>query len=80
MGWISRLRRRRGVDIDALTGDQRSAFMARHVVGGPDSVAEQVQRRILDPGIDGIIVNMMGNGHVPGMVTLAAETLRPLVG
>ncbi len=70
----------RGVDIDALTGDQRSAFMARHVVGGPDSVAEQVQRRILDPGIDGIIVNMMGNGHVPGMVTLAAETLRPLVG
>lgn len=72
--------RERGVDLDALDDQARRTFSARHVVGGPDSVAEQVQRRILDPGIDGVIVNMVANGHVPGMVELAAKTLRPVVG
>ncbi|MFN8079682.1 MAG: LLM class F420-dependent oxidoreductase [Kineosporiaceae bacterium] len=71
--------RARGVDVAALDADARAAFGARHLVGGPDSVAEQAQRRILDAGIDGLIVNMVANGHQPGMVELAAKTLRPLV-
>jgi hypothetical protein len=42
-------------------------------------VAEQVKTNILDRGIDGICVNMILNGHVPGRVALAGEALRPLV-
>ncbi|MBK7621250.1 MAG: LLM class F420-dependent oxidoreductase [Kineosporiaceae bacterium] len=69
----------RGVDVSNLDADARAAFGARHLVGGPESVAEQAQRRILDAGVDGLIVNMVANGHQHGMVELAAKTLRPLV-
>ena len=64
-------------------------FMQRDVVvvisedsvfaGTPDDVAEQVQRRILDHGVDGIIVNMVANGHEPGILELAGKSLSPLV-
>ena len=71
--------RARGVDLDAMDDAARTAATARHFVGSPESVAEQFQRRVLDRGVDGIIVNMVGNGHVPGMVELAGQTLGPLV-
>ncbi|GAA1802143.1 hypothetical protein [Nostocoides veronense] len=29
--------------------------------------------------VPGIVLNMIGNGHLPGVVTMAAEALRPLV-
>ncbi|MDN2496254.1 LLM class F420-dependent oxidoreductase [Nocardia nova] len=51
----------------------------RQFVGTPDDVAEQVQRRVLDHGVDGIIVNMVTNGHEPGVLELAGKTLSPLV-
>ena len=69
----------RGMDLDTMDEQERAARTARHVVGSPDEVAEQVQRRVLDQGIDGVVVNMVGNGHEPGMVRLAGETLGPLV-
>ncbi|HEY5855097.1 MAG TPA: LLM class F420-dependent oxidoreductase [Aldersonia sp.] len=69
----------RGIDLDGLPDDQRERALARYVVGGPDEVAEQVQTRILDAGIDGVIVNMVANGHVPGAVALAGKTLGPLL-
>ncbi len=69
----------RGVDLDAMPAEQRKAFGARHFVGSPDEVAEQFQTRVLDAGIDGIIINMVSNGHVPGVVELAGKTLAPLV-
>jgi F420-dependent oxidoreductase-like protein len=69
----------RGIDFAGMDDAARAVATARHFVGGPDSMAEQVQRRILDPGIDGVIVNMVANGHVPGMVELAGKTLSPLV-
>ena len=34
---------------------------------------------VLDQGIDGLIVNMVLNGHEPGVVALAGQTLLPLV-
>jgi alkanesulfonate monooxygenase SsuD/methylene tetrahydromethanopterin reductase-like flavin-dependent oxidoreductase (luciferase family) len=52
---------------------------ARAFVGLADQVAEQIKTSILDQGIDGICVNMIINGHVPGRVALAGEALRPLV-
>jgi alkanesulfonate monooxygenase SsuD/methylene tetrahydromethanopterin reductase-like flavin-dependent oxidoreductase (luciferase family) len=50
----------------------------RMLVGSPDYVAEQVQTKVLDAGIDGVIINMPF--YTPGVVTAAAEALRPLVG
>ncbi len=71
--------RSRGVDLDALDDAARALATDRQFVGTPDEVAEQLQRRVLDAGVDGVILNMVGNGFVPGMVELAGATLRPLV-
>jgi F420-dependent oxidoreductase-like protein len=59
--------------------DQIPAEMSqRMLVGSPDYVAAQVQTKVLDAGIDGVIMNMPF--YTPGVVTAAAEALRPLVG
>jgi F420-dependent oxidoreductase-like protein len=59
--------------------DQIPAEMSqRMLVGSPDYVAAQVQTKVLDAGIDGVIINMPF--YTPGVVTAAAEALRPLVG
>jgi hypothetical protein len=59
--------------------DQIPAEMSqRMLVGSPAYVAEQVQTKVLDAGIDGVIINMPF--YAPGVVTAAAEALRPLVG
>ncbi|WP_024800060.1 LLM class F420-dependent oxidoreductase [Nocardia sp. BMG51109] len=51
----------------------------RQFVGTPDEVAEQIQRRVLDQGVDGVIVNMVANGHEPGVVEQVGKALGPLV-
>jgi F420-dependent oxidoreductase-like protein len=50
----------------------------RMVVGSADSVADQIKTKVLDAGIDGVIINMPF--YTPGIVAAAAEALRPLVG
>lgn len=52
---------------------------ARMAIGGPAQIADQVQAKVLDAGVGGAIINLP-NGHVPGVITAAAEALRPLVG
>ncbi|WP_433656955.1 LLM class F420-dependent oxidoreductase [Nocardia sp. CA-128927] len=69
-----------GIDVDALSDEERAQSIAdRQFVGAPDEVAEQLQTRVLDQGVQGIIVNMITNGHQPGAVDLAGRTLAPLV-
>jgi len=69
-----------GIDLSTLSADERRATPAdRQFVGTPDEVAEQIQTRVLDHGIDGVIVNMVTNGHEPGNVELAGRALAPLV-
>jgi F420-dependent oxidoreductase-like protein len=68
-----------GVDLDSLDDEARAAATARHFVGTPDDVAADLQKRVLAPGIDGLVINMVPNGHVPGTVDLAGRTLRTLV-
>jgi hypothetical protein len=64
---------------DNVKQDQVPAEMSqRMLAGGADFVAEQVQAKVLDAGIDGVIINMPF--YVPGAITAAAEALRPLVG
>ncbi len=68
-----------GVDLSALSDAEKTAATDQHFCGNPDEVAEQVQTRVLDQGIDGVIINLITNGHEPGIVELAGNTLRPLV-
>jgi hypothetical protein len=59
--------------------DQVPAEMSgRMVVGGADSVADQIKSNVLDAGISGVIINMPF--YTPGVITAAGEALRPLVG
>lgn len=69
----------RGVDRDSVVAEQWAELTDRYFVGSPDEVAQQIKARVLDVGIDGITINMITNGHVPGMITLAANALSPLV-
>jgi F420-dependent oxidoreductase-like protein len=75
------LLRRAGIpDLSTLSAQELAATpVDRQFVGTPDEVAEQLQRRVLDQGIDGLIVNIVTNGHEPGVVELAGRTLTPLV-
>jgi F420-dependent oxidoreductase-like protein len=59
--------------------DQVPAEMSqRMVVGGAEHIAEQVQAKVLDAGIDGVIINMPF--YTPGVITAVGDALRPLVG
>ncbi|MEV0945063.1 LLM class F420-dependent oxidoreductase [Rhodococcus sp. NPDC049939] len=69
----------RGVDLSEASDTERAAATSRMFCGAPDEVAEQLQTRVLDQDIDGIIVNLIANGHEPGIVELTGRTLRPLV-
>ncbi|OBH52233.1 LLM class F420-dependent oxidoreductase [Mycobacterium mantenii] len=59
--------------------DQIPAEMTqRMVVGTPDAVADQIKTKVIDAGIDGVIINLPF--YTPGVVQAAGEALRPLVG
>ncbi|OBG18291.1 LLM class F420-dependent oxidoreductase [Mycobacterium sp. 852002-51057_SCH5723018] len=59
--------------------DQIPAEMAQRVVtGSVESVADQLKTKVLDAGIDSLIINMPL--YTPGVVAAAGEALRPLVG
>ena len=53
--------------------EEYRAATARQFAGTPDDVAADLQRRVLDPGVEGIIVNLVPNGHEPGVVTMVGE-------
>ncbi|HEY9313678.1 LLM class F420-dependent oxidoreductase [Williamsia sp.] len=69
----------RGLDSEEVGAEKWAEATDRFFVGSPDEVAVQIKNRVLDVGIDGITINMISNGHVPGMITLAANALSPLV-
>jgi len=51
----------------------------RAFLGTAAQVAEQLQEQVLGAGIDGITINLIRNGHRPGVVTQVGEALKPLV-
>ncbi|HKP40886.1 LLM class F420-dependent oxidoreductase [Mycobacterium sp.] len=57
-------------------------FKQRAVVGGPDQVVDQIKTKVLDAGVDGVILSPVTslNGYQPGGITAVAEKLRPLLG
>jgi F420-dependent oxidoreductase-like protein len=61
--------------------DHIPAEMRNHMlVGSPDCIAEQAQAKVLGVGVDSLIINLQTHGYTPGVITTAAEALRPLVG
>lgn len=65
---------------DKLNPDQLPERVSRRmVVGSPAQVADQVKAKILDVGVDGVILNLSPHGFAPGLITAAAEALRPLL-
>ncbi|EFV12978.2 LLM class F420-dependent oxidoreductase [Segniliparus rugosus] len=66
-----------GVDLDALSPEERAAQTAGHFVGTPQEVAEGIKSQILSAGVGGVTVVLFG-GHEPGIVELAGATLAPL--
>ncbi|MEV4346828.1 LLM class F420-dependent oxidoreductase [Actinoplanes sp. NPDC049596] len=52
---------------------------ARAFAGTPQQVAEKLQEKVLGAGIDGLTINLIRNGHRPGVVTAVGEALKPLV-
>ena len=64
---------------DDVKPDQIPAEMSqRMVVGSPDSIADQIKTKVIDAGIDSVIINMPY--YTPGVINAVGETLRPLVG
>ncbi|BBY67078.1 LLM class F420-dependent oxidoreductase [Mycolicibacterium helvum] len=55
---------------------QRAAY------GSPDQIAEQIKTKVLDAGVDGVILSPVTHldGYHPGRVTAVGEVLRPLLG
>jgi F420-dependent oxidoreductase-like protein len=51
----------------------------RVFLGTVDQVAEQVHEKVLGAGITGITINLVLNGHRPGVVSQVGAALTPLV-
>jgi len=79
MNDLATFMRFRGVDLDLLDADQRTAVTSRFIVGDPDTVGERLSDD-LTLGVDGFTINMPANGHVPGRVTLLGETAAKVIG
>jgi alkanesulfonate monooxygenase SsuD/methylene tetrahydromethanopterin reductase-like flavin-dependent oxidoreductase (luciferase family) len=62
--------------LDRVSPEQRDRIFA----GTPDQVAEDLQKDVLDQGIGGLTINLVLNGHQPGIIAMAGQALRPLVG
>jgi F420-dependent oxidoreductase-like protein len=70
---------RRGLQWDRLPEPVRANVEGALTLGDPDSVAEELGAAVAH-GLDGLIVNLPANAHVPGAVRTAAETLRRALG
>jgi F420-dependent oxidoreductase-like protein len=57
-------------------------FKQQAVVGSPESVADQIRTKVLDAGVDGVILSPVTslNGYQPGGITAVAEKLKPMLG
>jgi F420-dependent oxidoreductase-like protein len=56
-------------------------YKQQAVVGSPESVADQIKTKVLDAGVDGVILSPVTsfNGYQPGGITAVAEKLTPVL-
>jgi F420-dependent oxidoreductase-like protein len=65
--------------LDVDPGQLSASASSRMVAGSPAQIVDQVQEKVLDVGVGGVIINIP-TGHIPGVITTAAEALRPVLG
>ncbi|HVP31667.1 MAG TPA: LLM class F420-dependent oxidoreductase [Myxococcota bacterium] len=70
-----RLLAQRGMVWSTLPEAMRAAISKVLVVGDPDTVGELVRRKVAEPGLDGLVVNLPANGHELEAIALAGEVL-----
>jgi F420-dependent oxidoreductase-like protein len=64
---------------DNATPDQIPAEMrSRMLAGSAEYIADQIQAKVLDVGVDGVIINMPS--YTPGAIAAVGDALRPVVG
>ncbi len=66
------------IDDNASSDQIPEEMTQRMVVGTPDSVADQIKTKVIDAGVDGVIINLPF--YTPGVIEAAGAALRPLVG
>jgi F420-dependent oxidoreductase-like protein len=66
---------RRGLDWNTLPAQMREQISKVLVLGDPDTVGEIVQRKVVDAGLDGLVVNLPANGHELESIALAGQVL-----
>ncbi|OBK29999.1 LLM class F420-dependent oxidoreductase [Mycobacterium asiaticum] len=59
--------------------DIAEAQGGRAVTGAIDQIADEIKRRVLDVGIDGVIVNLPTHRHTPGVITEVGQALKGLL-
>ncbi len=66
-----------GISPDLIPDD----FKQRMVAGSPEQIAEQIKEKVLDAGIDGVVlfVPTQTVGYQPGHITALGEALAPLL-
>ncbi|MCZ6464757.1 MAG: LLM class flavin-dependent oxidoreductase, partial [Proteobacteria bacterium] len=67
---------RRGIDFDKLPDEMREGVQRSVVLGDADTVGERIQQEVIGRGVDGVVINLPGNGHEPGAIEQAAEVLK----
>ena len=71
---------RRGLDWATLPDAMRTGISRALVLGDPDTIGEFVQRRIVEVGLDGLVVNLPANGHELEAIALAGQVLGKALG
>jgi alkanesulfonate monooxygenase SsuD/methylene tetrahydromethanopterin reductase-like flavin-dependent oxidoreductase (luciferase family) len=66
-----------GITADLIPED----FRQQAVFGSAEQVADQIKTKVLDAGIDGVILSPVTSldGYHPGAVTEVAEKLKPVL-
>lgn len=69
------------IDENATVDAVPEAFRQRTVAGSPVQIAEQIQTKVLDAGIGGVVLNLPTqlHGYRPGDITAVGEALKPLI-
>lgn len=71
---------RRGLDWNTLPEPMKESISRMLVLGDADVIGEFVQRRIREPGLDGLVVNLPANGHEMEAIELAGSVLGKALG
>jgi len=66
---------RRGLDWNTLPDAMKENLGRIVVLGDPDTVADIVRRKVVEAGLDGLVVNLPANGHELEAIALAGEVL-----